>query len=403
MPMATDGTHPNRRSWLKGLGAVTAVVAVPAWAGDAPSAKGKPAPQAAQPTRLAACWTNLQGAHQAGWLRASPAGIQVQRAVELPTRGHGLAVLPDGSLLVAARRPGDWLLRVPVRGAPKWVWMESGRVFSGHVWPSADSQTVFTTEIDTDSGQGLLGVRDARSLEKTAEWPTHGMDPHAVSRMPAHALGADGRAHPLAGALFVANGGIDTALETGRTKRHLHRMDSSVACLHPASGERLSQWRLDDPRLSLRHLAWAFTPDGQPLLGVALQAEHDDASARAAAPLLAVLDWQGDPHGKLRTATGQPPLAGYGGDVAALPAQAGASTGFWVSATRGHALAHYALDGNYQGQTSWAEAGALSKGGMVWAAGRNGGLPPSTRVATAADVVPPSVGFAAGRLDNHWA
>ncbi len=406
MPMATEPGLATRRLCLQRLGQGALAVWLPAGAWSAP----RPSTLAV----LAACWDDPKGLHQAGWLRvvssAGRAAIQVQHATALPTRGHGLAPLPDGRLLVVARRPGDWLVHLSPTQHPHWVWMEAGRQFSGHVLAGPDGRTVFTTEIDTDTGQGLLGVRDARSLEKRAEFPTHGMDPHAVSAMPAHGLGGAGQggAHPLAGMLFVANGGIDTAAETGRTKRHLHRMDSSVVCLHPATGELLGQWRLPDPRLSLRHLAWAHTPEGLPLLGIALQAEHDDGAARAAAPVLAVLDWQHNPHGELRLATGQPALAGYGGDVAVVghgfpahdapPVAPFEAPYFLVSATRGHALVRYALDGRYLGHTTWADAGALSKGQVVWAGGRMGGLRPGP-VAAVPDT---AAGFEHGRLDNHW-
>lgn len=404
MPTGIDalGMSPvNRRACLQGLGwggvgVVTALAPFATVPALAATALGQAGTVSAQ--RLAACWDDAKGAHRAGWLRVAGHRIEVQRSVELPTRGHGLALMPDGSLLVAARRPGDWLLRVPPKGAPDWVWMEAGRVFSGHMVPSGDGQTVFTTEVDTDTGNGLLGVRNARTLEKLAEWPTHGMDPHALSRMPAGTLGPGGAAHPLAGMLFVANGGMDTTLETGRTKRHLHRMNSSVACLHPQTGALLGQWWLDDLRLSLRHLAWGGTPDGQPLLGVALQAEHDEAAARAQAPLLAILDWQGNPGGELRLATGQPPLAGYGGDVAVLASPNAAEAQFIVSATRGHALARYTLNGEYIAQVAWPEAGALSKGASVWAGGRNGAVRPPWVERGAA----PTACFGQGRLDNHW-
>lgn len=388
--MATEPGLATRRLCLQRLGAVAAWLPAGAW----------PAPRPSTLAVLAACWDDPKGLHQAGWLQvvssAGGATVQVQHATALPTRGHGLAPLPDGRLLVVARRPGDWLVRLSPTQRPHWVWMEAGRQFSGHVLAGPDGP-VFTPEIDTDTGLGLLGVRDARSLEKRAEFPTHGLDPHAVLAMPAHGPGGAGQggAHPLAGMLFVANGGIDTAAETGRTKRHLHRLDSSVVCLHPATGELLGQWRLPDPRLSLRHLAWAHTPAGLPVLGIALQAEHDDDGARVAAPVLAVLDWQHNPQGELRLATGQPALAGYGGDVAVLGQ--GANAHFVVSATRGHALAHYTLAAQYRGQAPWIEAGALSKGQTVWAGGRDGGTCVEGGMAALC-----TARFGVGRLDNHW-
>lgn len=143
---------------------------------------------------------------------------------------------------------------------------------------NADGRTLYTTEMDLDTGAGPLGVRDAASLEKRAEWPTHGIDPHQL---------VWDAVHP--GRLIVANGGVPTRPETGRLKLDLERMDSSLVALDAGSGSLCGQWRLDDARLSLRHLAWGRV-EGRPLLGIALQAEHDDAAQRTDASVLALFD-----------------------------------------------------------------------------------------------------------------
>jgi hypothetical protein len=358
---------------------------------------------------FAACWDDARGQHHVGWLRLSESGqVSVTGAQQLPTRGHGLALLPDGTLVVAARRPGDWLLRLSPGKKPQWLWQEPGRAFSGHAHVSADKRTIFTTEVDTDSGQGLLGVREAATLEKRAEFITNGLDPHVVSALPAIAkivIGGHTRPNPpLAEMLFVANGGIDTAVETGRIKRDLPRMDSSIVCLHPETGERLGQWRLPDPRLSLRHLAWSGTDatpagaPGLPRLGVALQAEHDEAWQRAAAPLLAVLRWDEQADGMLSAAHGQPALAGYGGDVAVLGR--GAAAQFVVSATRGDALAHYDMSGRFLGSTTLPQAGALAAAeSKLWAGGSIGlGQVQLPGQAEAGCALAP---WRSGRIDNH--
>ena len=93
----------------------------------------------------------------------------------------------------------------------------------------------------------MVGVRHARTLEKLAEWPTHGIDAHELI-WDLHSPGGP--------TLLVANGGVPTAPETGRSKRDLHRMDSSLVRLDATTGRLMGQWRLQDPRLSLRHLAW---------------------------------------------------------------------------------------------------------------------------------------------------
>ncbi|WP_051303568.1 DUF1513 domain-containing protein [Comamonas composti] len=257
---------------------------------------------------LAAAW--LEGESMwVGVVRAEAAPgqpLHVLQAVEVPTRAHGMARLRDDSLVFASRRPGDWLLRLrPGQSAEQaqWLWIEPDRRFNGHVIESADGRHLYTTETDLEDGQGVIGVRDAASLEKIAEWRSGGMDPHQLL------LDADG-------SLMVANGGIPTQSETGRRKLRLDHMDSSIARLLPAqNGVIAGQWRLEDTRLSLRHLAWgpriAYAAQRR-WLGIALQAEHDSARQRAEAPVLALFDGQ-----RLHAA----PLpagrsfGGYGGDI----------------------------------------------------------------------------------------
>lgn len=412
--MVTDPTIQalTRRATLQRLG-LSALALLSAGAAPArtPSASARhKASSGLTAERFAACWDHPDGTHHAGWLNVDAGQLRVLHQQELPTRGHGLALLPDGSLLVAARRPGDWLLRLTPGQPDRWLWQASDRVFSGHVSVSADSLRIYTTEIDTYSGQGLLGVRDARTLQLQTEYKTFGLDPHSVIALPA--IYSIATQHPLSGMLFIANGGIDTAIETGRTKRKLQQMDPSICCLHPHTGELLGQWRLPDTRLSLRHLAWALPhasqqpaqTSGTPTLGIALQAEHDDLAQKAAAPLLAVLSWADRPEGALHLASGQPALAGYGGDITV--AGSGQHAQFLVSATRGHALARYALDGQFLGSTTLAEAGALAGATkFVWASGRAGVM----RVAAGSQGGPVSSTrydqwhpWTAGRVDNHW-
>jgi hypothetical protein len=110
-------------------------------------------------------------------------------------------------------------------------------------------------------------------------------------------------------------------------------MDPSLVRLHPHSGALLRQWRLDDPRQSIRHLAWSLPvaadvrgPARASLLGIALQAEHDDPARRRDAPLLALWDGQ-----DLRLANRTVDGAGYAGDIAP-----GTGGSFIVSSQRSH-------------------------------------------------------------------
>lgn len=396
MPMATEH-RLARRGVLRAAASVALGLPLSAVCAVAPSAAASSRQRASAPETpaLAACWDDAQGRHWAGVMHHQAGGAwRVAHAVELPTRGHGLLCQPDGSLWVAARRPGDWLLHLSAKGRARWCWVEAGRALCGHVALAPDGRTLLSTEIDLDSGMGVLGLRDAVSGDKDAEYATGGRDPHCVLASAPTLAPVD--------TLWVANGGIDTATETGRSKRNLAQMDASVVCLAAHTGAMLGQWRVPDARLSLRHLAWARTAAAQWVLGVALQAEHDDPGARASAPLLATLN--GWPHADatLSLAQGQPALAGYGGDVSVLPWRG--DPHFAVSATRSHQVALYDLQGRYATAMPWAQAGALAaQGGRLWAGGRDGWravaddqADPTTPAAEQGRGSPTGV-----RLDNH--
>jgi hypothetical protein len=325
-----------------------------------------PAIAAARRSRFAAAWDGDEGTH-IGVLHIGQAGLHVHSALPVPTRAHGLLGQADGSLVAASRRPGDWLVRWhPSARSATWAWAEPGRAFNGHAIASADRKHVYTTETDLETGQGLVGVRDAMSLQKLDEWATHGPDPHAL------VLAADGT-------LLVANGGIATLPESGRVKLHLERMDSSLVRLGLRGGALLGQWRVPDNRLSLRHLAW-----GRGILGIALQAEHADPDRKAAAPVLALFDGE-----RLRRAAAPRPLAGYGGDIAFAQGM------FIVSCPRSHGLALFGPDGEWRSFAELPSACGLANAGpaTVWAAGTShvqaAGTPPLR--------IPSRV-----RLDNHW-
>ncbi len=121
------------------------------------------------------------------------------------------------------------------------------------------------------------------------------------------------------GNLMVANGGILRA--EGDKKRNLQLMDSSLVKMNPLTGERLGQWRLKDQRLGIRHMAWsqpvaasAGAQVQRPLLGIALQNEHDDLVRRRASPVLAV--WDGE---SIQTPAPGEGGGGYSGDIVASP------------------------------------------------------------------------------------
>lgn len=313
--------------------------------------------------RVAAAWDAPQGS-QVGVLVRDRQQWRIGAAIDVPTRAHGIVVEPEGTLLAVARRPGDWLLRWDAAGhTSAWCWTDPARRFSGHA--RRHGSRLYTTESDIETGEGLVVVRDARTLAVQAVWPSGGVDPHDLR------IAADGT-------LWVANGGIATQPETGRAKRDLERMDSSLVRLDTKNGRRLGQWRLDDARLSLRHLALRGDQ-----LGAALQAEHDDPAQRAAAPVLAVFD------GRTLRACKADSLAGYGGDIVAT------ADGYVVSTPRAGGLALFGADGRWRGPIALEHACALAAHGPVVLAGG------SKAVLSLQDAVRDAM--APGlRLDNHW-
>ncbi len=276
-----------------------------------------------RPVEIGAAWRgptrdSLQraGVLRVDWTRRE---VAIRWAAHLPTRAHGLLAEADGSLLVVAVRPGRWLARYDATGAlvrRLLIDDEPGaRRFSGHVAASADGHWLYTTESDPRTLAGLVSVRDRRALARVAQWRTGGVDPHQLL------VDRDG-------ALVLANGGVPRGRDD--RKLDLSAMDSSLVRIDAASGSLLGQWRLDDPRLSLRHLAWSRAPaQTRPLLGIALQAEHDDPLQRAGAPLLAL--WDGV---SLQVPASPTDGDGYAGDIAPAP-----RGGFVVSSNRvGRAL-----------------------------------------------------------------
>lgn len=260
---------------------------------------------AARYAKIAAAWRgpNPADPYFAGVLVADweAKKLAISHAVRLPTRPHGLMPEADGSLLVGGARPGAWLLRFDNQGKVMQqidLSAESSATrLNGHSVQSLRGEVIYTTETDRANGRGRIGIRDRISLKKIDEWDSHGLEPHQLL--------LDEQGH-----LMIANGGI---LRTEADKKYdLQRMDSSLVRLDGKNGQLLRQWKLDDPRLSLRHLAWSHWPAGdKTFLGIAMQAEHDEASKRAAAPILAILD--GD---ELYLPTGANDGVGYAGDIA---------------------------------------------------------------------------------------
>lgn len=346
MPMATDPQPFTRRDWLLAVAALATGNHVLAATPAAP--------------RLLTAWDHADQSWAGVWTPGQP-----PRGIALPNRAHEVLALPGasgqaGQALAVARRPGEFLVRFDARRARVLQWhdMEPDRLLSGHAVYAPDGSALFTAEFNAESGAGIVTERDPLSLRKRREFASGGIGPHALMFEPE-------------GTLLVANGGLLTLPETGRRKLNTAHMDASLARIDPATGRILALWRVDDPYLSLRHIARA--PDGT--IAVAMQAEHADAQARQRAPLLALLTPDGL---RCLALPDNVALQGYAGDIAWLPAPGplACDTGsgsFVLSATHAGQLAWWSVQGQWQGQATLPQAGALATRGAQWLAlGANG-------------------------------
>lgn len=215
--------------------------------------------------------TTADGGHWAFGLDA--AGRELFRA-RLPSRGHQMAVSPDGATLFATpRRPGTTAAVVDLRQGTVAATCESspGRHFYGHAIFSSDGDFLLTTENDYGLGRGVVAVRDARTLEVVAEFDSGGIGPHELVW-----LGG--------GRLAVANGGILTHPSAPRKKLNLGRMAPNVSILEADTGRLIDQAPALDSPASLRHLAVAGDADCDAVV-VAMQYEgppSDDVPLLAA-------------------------------------------------------------------------------------------------------------------------
>jgi hypothetical protein len=173
----------------------------------------------------------------------------VLRELPLEGRGHDIALdRASGQAVVFARRPGSFALAFDIedRREPVLFTTPANRHFYGHGVFSRDGRLLYATEHDNETRAGLIGVYNATGgYKRIGEIPTYGIGPHEVILL------SDDKT------LAVANGGIETHIETGREKLNLDSMQPSLAFIDSTNGRLLSQHMQGSGlhKLSIRHLA----------------------------------------------------------------------------------------------------------------------------------------------------
>ena len=191
----------------------------------------------------------------------------------LPARAHALTHLPDGRVLLVGRRPGSFAAIVDPeqpQAPPRIFGPIAGHRFAGHAAVAPSGRTLVTSEIDAETGDGVVVFREGSGAAR-ASVPV-GIEPHDL--LFAH----DGER------LVVAVGGIAKAADIKGPAINAGNIESAVVELDGQTGALIRRHQLAPSMasLSLRHMALA--PDGE-TIAMGMQ-DQDRAQLR---PLMAVL------------------------------------------------------------------------------------------------------------------
>ena len=170
----------------------------------------------------------------------------------LPARAHAMLIRPEpnqakqNQVIVFARRPGYFLLVLDAKTGQviHQVKTEENRPLCGHGVFSRDGKKLYLTANDIDLGQGVIQVLDAtNNYKQINEFPSGGIGPHEVGLL------SDGKT------LVVANGGILTHPDSGRSKLNLDSMSPALSYLNADNGTVIADYRLEKKyhHLSIRH------------------------------------------------------------------------------------------------------------------------------------------------------
>ncbi|MFS8143926.1 DUF1513 domain-containing protein [Rhizobium sp. BR 249] len=175
-------------------------------------------------------------------------GGEIIDQVALPARAHGMAFsAATGKTVAFARRPGTYAMIFDPRnkGEPIVISSREDRHFYGHGAFSPDGRLLYASENDFDGNRGMIGLYDATDrFTRIGEFETYGIGPHDMT------VSDDGRL------LIVANGGIETHPDFGRTKLNLGAMQPSLVLIDAATGALVEKHMLpaEWSALSTRHV-----------------------------------------------------------------------------------------------------------------------------------------------------
>jgi len=166
----------------------------------------------------------------------------------LPTRGHSISINPktlEGAIIT--RSPGESIIIFDrfSGGTIKKIINTNGFHYYGHGFYSDDGRWLYTSENEYNSGRGMVGIYDSKDSYKLVKRiSSNGIEPHEISFLKNTKIGV------------IANGGILTHPDSGKTKLNIQNMESNLTYLNLITGESLSIKKLS-PELklmSIRHI-----------------------------------------------------------------------------------------------------------------------------------------------------
>ncbi len=173
---------------------------------------------------------------------------EIIHRLALPKRAHGMTTSSVTGMTVAfARRPGTFFMAFHPhnRRHPIVMHTPENRHFYGHGQFSLDGSILYASENDFDGNRGVIGLYDARNgFRRIGEYDAHGIGTHDMT------VSEDGQL------IVIANGGIETHPDFGRTKLNIDAMEPSLVLLDATTGSLLQKHGLPEKlrQLSTRHV-----------------------------------------------------------------------------------------------------------------------------------------------------
>lgn len=219
-------------------------------------------------------WLSAEGKNSEDYGLARVSQYAPPRVLRSGIRGHGMGKNPRNSKVVLfPRYPGTQAVEFDLNNNAQQMFTSMAEhVMSGHGVFSADGQYLYCVEVSRADGSGVISVRNSTDYKILRQFNTGGIGPHEIKWLPDNKT------------LVVANGGLITDAN-GKTI-NLANMDSNLTYLEASSGAIISQWRVAEPKASLRHID--VSPQGQ--VAIAIQLQREACNHQELVPLCALHD-----------------------------------------------------------------------------------------------------------------